>query len=83
MANAEKPQKKNIFVRIGLFFKNLVFRIIGAFKDMFSELKKVSWPTKQELINYSLVVLGFMAVMGIIIGLLDAGAAWLVSLIIA
>ncbi|HIS00691.1 MAG TPA: preprotein translocase subunit SecE [Candidatus Excrementavichristensenella intestinipullorum] len=49
---------------------------------MYSELKKVTWPTRKEMINYTLVVLAFMLVMGVVIGLLDGGAAWLVSAII-
>ena len=52
------------------------------FKETFSELKKVTWPTRKEMINYTLVVLAFMLVMGVVIGLLDGGAAWLVSAII-
>ena len=50
---------------------------------MYHELKKVTWPTKKELINYSLVVLAFMVAMGIIIGLIDFGAGALVNLFIS
>jgi preprotein translocase subunit SecE len=74
-------KKKPNFIRgIGLFFKRLVKRIIGSFRDMFSELKKVTWPTRSALINYTLVVLAFMVLMGVIIYGLDTGAAALVQL---
>ncbi|NMD37510.1 MAG: preprotein translocase subunit SecE [Christensenellaceae bacterium] len=48
---------------------------------MWHELKKVSWPTRKELLNYTVIVLVFMVFMGIVIGLLDAGATQLINLI--
>jgi len=82
--NAPKPgvskKKPNFFRGIGLFFKRLVKRVIVSFREMFSELKKVTWPTRSALLNYTLVVLAFMVLMGIIIYGLDTGAAALVQL---
>ena len=66
------------FCKIGRFFKNLGLSIGRAFKDMYSELKKVTWPTKQELINYTLVTLAFMAVFVVVIGVQDSISAALV-----
>ena len=51
------------------------------FREMKSELKKVTWPTKSALINYTLVVLAFIVAMGIVIFVIDSGAAALVQLI--
>jgi preprotein translocase subunit SecE len=68
-------EKVGFFTKFGLFFKNLFLRVVNSFKNMAFELKKVTWPTRPELINYSLVVLVFMVTMGIIIGIIDAGAA--------
>jgi preprotein translocase subunit SecE len=67
--------KGGFFGKVGLFFKNLFWKIVNSFRNMASELKKVTWPTRPELINYSLVVLVFMAAMAIIIGIIDFGAA--------
>ncbi len=67
---------KNAFVRFGKW-------VAGSFKDMYHELKKVIWPSRKELINYSLVVIAFMVAMGIVIGLIDFGAGKLVSLLIS
>ena len=65
--------------RIGGFFKG-----IGRFfMNMFYELKKVTWPTKKEMINYSLVVFGFMIIMTVIIGVFDLGAGALVNFIVS
>ena len=78
MANAvEKKDKPSFIKRVGNFFK----RIGRFFKNMWHELKKVTWPTKKELINYSVVVFVFMIVMGVIIGVIDFGAGALVNMI--
>lgn len=76
---AKKGGFVGFFRKIGLFFKNLGLKIGHAFKDMYAELKKVTWPTKQELINYTLVTLAFMAVFVVVIGVQDSISAMLVK----
>jgi preprotein translocase subunit SecE len=48
---------------------------------MWRELRKVTWPSREKLINYSAIVVIFMVAMMVIIGLLDTGASALVNLI--
>lgn len=72
----EGEKKENKFLS---FLKNLPKRIATPFKNMWHELKKVTWPTKKDLIQYTCIVLLFMAFMGIVIGLLDMGASKLVT----
>ena len=62
--------------------KKLPSRIATPFKNMWYELKKVSWPSKHKLVTYSLIVLIFMVFMAVVIGLLDAGASTLVRLMV-
>lgn len=50
------------------------------FKDMWSELKKVTWPTKKDLISYTLAVIAFIVVMAIVTGLFDLGLGALFNL---
>ena len=57
------------------WFKTLPQRIAKPFRNMYYELKKVTWPTKQRLITYSIIVLVFMLFMSVVIGLLDMGAS--------
>ena len=57
------------------WFKTLPQRIAKPFKSMYYELKKVTWPTKQRLVSYSIIVLVFMLFMSVVIGLLDMGAS--------
>ena len=79
MANAvEKKEKPGFGTRVVNFFKG-----IGRFfKNMWHELKKVTWPTGKDLVKYSLVVFAFMLVMGVIIGMIDFGSGALIDLII-
>jgi preprotein translocase subunit SecE len=83
---AEKSVQKSGESRLSKilnWFKTLPARISKPFKNMYYELKKVTWPTKEKLIAYSIVVLVFMLFMGVVIGLLDMGASALVRMLIA
>lgn len=63
------------------FFKRLPSAIARPFKNMWHELRKVTWPTRQDLINYTLIVLAFLVFMGVVIGLLDLGSIALIRAI--
>ena len=78
-----KNAKPNFFVRFGQGCVNLVKKIGNAFKNMWRELRKVTWPTREKLVNYSVIVVLFMLVMMVVIGLLDLGASQLVNLIMS
>ncbi len=51
---------KKFFARIGKFFK-----------DEKTEMKKVIWPSRKQLINNTAIVLIFVLIIGLIIWLLD------------
>ena len=53
---------------------------IRYFKDMWSELKKVTWPSKKDLITYSLAVVVFILVVAVVTGLFDLGLGALFQL---
>ena len=80
---ADKSKKENFFVRFGKGFVEFFAKIGTAFKNMWHELKKVTWPTREKLVNYSVIVVLFMLFMMIIIGLLDMGASKLVDTIMS
>jgi len=46
-------------------------RLINYFKDSFQELNKVSWPTKNQAIKLTFIVLGFIFAMAIVFGIFD------------
>ena len=45
------------------------------------EVRKVVWPTRQEAIQTTLIVLAVTAVMGLLLFILDGALVWLVNLI--
>jgi preprotein translocase subunit SecE len=48
-------------------------RISGFVREVVSELRKVIWPTRKELLTYTGVVIVFVTVMTTIVALLDYG----------
>ena len=69
-AKADKKSDKNakpgLFARVGKWLK-----------DMKTELKKVQWPTRQQTINNTLIVIACVIVVGVFIWIFDyiAGSA--------
>ncbi len=64
--DTEGSKKPNFFARIILFIK-----------EVFTELKKVTTPTRKELWNYFLVVLGFVILMMAFVWVLDQAFGWI------
>ena len=82
MANTNTDAKKgNFFEKAAAFCKNLAVNIGRSFKEMYAELKKVTWPQRGDLINTTVLVIGFLVAMGIVIFAIDAGSSALVQLI--
>lgn len=52
--------------RLGLFARMSLF-----LRQVTSELKKVVWPTKDQLVTYTSVVIVFVIIMGLIIAAFD------------
>ena len=82
MSENKKTEQKGFMARAKDFVVALPTTVKNAFKNMVSELKKVSWPSKKDLVNYSLVVIGFVVVLAVIVGLLDTASSSLVKLLI-
>ena len=75
MAKGE-AKNPNAFVR---FFK----RIAKWFREMRSELKKVVWPSRKQVINNTIVVIVMVIIVGIFIWLFDWIAGMAVKALIA
>mgnify|MGYP000016316667 CR=1 FL=1 len=45
--------------------------IKNYFVGSFQEMKKVTWPTKSQTINYSVLVIGLTVGMALLLGVLD------------
>jgi len=70
-----EAKKENVFVRAGK-------RISRWFREMRSELKKVVWPSKSQMVNNTLVVIACVIVVGIFIWVFDFVALQIVQGII-
>ena len=77
MADAKKQDNGNFFQKTGQ-------RISKWFREMRSELKKVVWPSRKQVIQNSLVVLLCVLAVGVFIWIFDAVAnlfvQWLIGL---
>ncbi|WP_022655466.1 preprotein translocase subunit SecE [uncultured Desulfovibrio sp.] len=62
---------------------NLLARLARYVEDSKAELRKVTWPTLKETRKATLAVLGFVAVMAVILGLVDLGLSALIKSILS
>lgn len=60
-SKSTKKEKPGFFARIKEYMRSVK-----------SEMKRVVWPSKKELVNYSLTVCVSLIVVGVVIALLDA-----------
>jgi len=51
--------------------KNIPFKFINFLKEVQLEVKKVNWPTKEETLKYTLIVIGISAVVAALLGGMD------------
>ena len=59
------------------------FNLVKTFKDMWAELKKVTWPSRKDLIRQSTVVIVFVLILTVVVGLMDYELSNLLRLIIS
>ena len=50
---------------------NIISKITAYIKDSIAELKKVTWPTKKQTTNYTLLVIGVSLSLAAFIGIID------------
>jgi len=69
-----------LFLSMGIFLlteKGIAFKVFA--KDSINEVKKVVWPTKQETIQTTMIVIIMVAVTGVILWMLDNLMIWLIA----
>ena len=69
-SDAPREKKPNFFARIAIFIR-----------QVFAELRKVVTPTRQELLKFTAVVLGFVVVMMAIVYGLDVLFVWVTTVV--
>ena len=56
--------------------------IVKYFKETRAELRKVAWPSRQEAVNLTLIVVAFTVFMAAVLGIMDYIFAWVFGLVI-
>ncbi len=56
-------------------------KILGFFTDIYKEMKKVSWPKKEEMRDYTKVVVVTMFVFAIFVYIVDKGISELLKIL--
>lgn len=60
--------------------RSLLDRVLPAFfRDIITELKKVTWPTREETLRLTVAVIAVTATIGLLLGGVDLGFNWLVD----
>ena len=62
MAKDQKDQKPK---------KERRFHPIRFLKEVVAELKKVTWPSRKDLVNYTIAVIVFVILISVVVGVLD------------
>ena len=67
MADTQKVKKVN--------------KLAKFFKESKSELKKVTWPSKNQLVHNTLIILAFIVITDIILSVCDLVFGWLIDFV--
>jgi preprotein translocase subunit SecE len=54
--------------------------VLKFFRDLKGEFKKIVWPSKNQVINNTVIVIAAVVVIGLCISLIDLGLSFLVKL---
>ncbi|HIT19347.1 MAG TPA: preprotein translocase subunit SecE [Candidatus Fimivivens faecavium] len=74
MANKPKDEKSGVSA--------IPSRVSKFVRDQKSEIKKIVWPGKKQVVNNTAVVIGFVLVAAVVVGVFDAALAAVVSLLL-
>ena len=67
-ANLSKSPGKGLFI---MNFNNIINKIITYLKEVKVEIKKVNWPTANQTMRYTLIVIGVSVAIAMFLGGLD------------
>ena len=74
LASKAKPEAKKAVAKKDAPKKEGPFKGIRTwFGGVRSEMKRVTWPSKQELKNYSVAVVAMLIVFGVVVAIVDTG----------
>lgn len=66
-----KIADKAVFNYFTQYFANFMNKLSTYIKASYEEMKKVTWPSKKETTNYTILVIIFSLAVALFLGLLD------------
>ena len=76
--SSAKPAKKKTTAGPS---RNPIAFVVQYLKEVIDELRKVIWPSRKQMVSYTMVVFAFLVFMVTLIGLVDFGLGRLVMLV--
>lgn len=58
---------------------NIFDKLTNFLREVYSEMKKVSWPSRQETVKYTLIVIGVSLAVAFFLGGLDFIFTWVLD----
>ena len=58
-------------------------RFVDFLRDVRNEIRKVTWPTRDELRRATIVIVAFVSLLGLLIGLMDSALQFLLVTTVA
>jgi len=84
LATAKKPDKLTLSPQRGFFRRDTMKRIIQTYiHEAIEELHHVRWPTRQQAIRLSIIVIIFVAATSVSFGILDFGLSQVVKMLLS
>lgn len=80
MVGGSSPSTRAVNAEPEINFK-MKEKVINYFKDIAKEMKKVSWPTKDQLRDYTKIVILTMIIMSIFVYIVDKGVSEILKVI--
>jgi preprotein translocase subunit SecE len=63
--------------------KGIIEKIIQFFREVRIEIKKISWPSRNETIASTSIVIIIVLVIGLFLGMVDVGLARIIKIILS
>jgi preprotein translocase subunit SecE len=57
----------------------MIHSIVDYFRSSLEELRKVVWPSRKQVLNYTLIIFVAVVIATVIVAALDAGLSFLVQ----
>ncbi len=81
MAVAKKAEEAGFVDRMTDRFRNFGKRF-GYFKDVWNEMRKVHWPSRQQLLTYTGVVIVSVGIIALLVWIVDSGLSYVMNLLL-